>query len=167
MVTRRKGRIIAFQALYGWEFSRAPVEDVLSLSWLHGRNDSQGNSTETGMDIPGLPTDHTDDVEDIDLTFPRLLVSGTLQNIEAVDAAIQGQLEHWSFNRVMKVDLAILRMSVYALLFQPDIPATVTIDEAIDIGKEFGADDSYKFINGVLDGIRKSHREDNAPKTSA
>jgi N utilization substance protein B len=56
------------------------------------------------------------------------------------------------------VDLAILRISVYCLLFQADIPPSVTIDEAIDIAKEFGTDDSYRFINGVLDGIRKQRQ---------
>ncbi len=53
------------------------------------------------------------------------------------------------------MDLAILRLSAYCLLFQQDIPSSVTIDEAVDIAKEFGTDDSYRFINGVLDGIRK------------
>jgi N utilization substance protein B len=72
-----------------------------------------------------------------------------------VDRSIIRQLEHWDFSRLNKVDLAILRISAYCLLFQSDIPPSVTIDEAIDIAKEFGTDDSYRFINGVLDGIRK------------
>jgi N utilization substance protein B len=72
-----------------------------------------------------------------------------------VDGAIKRHLEHWDFSRLNKVDQAILRVSVYCLLYQPSIPASVTIDEAIDIAKEYGTDDSYRFINGVLDGIRK------------
>ena len=147
MGIRRRGRIIAFQALYGWEFTQAPVEDVVPFGWL------RQVSTAIGEPQPDPDADGDND----DLTFPRLLVAGTLQNIEAIDRTIRDQLEHWDFNRVGKVDLAILRISVYALLFQPDIPASVTIDEAIDIAKAFGTDESYKFINGVLDGIRKSH----------
>ncbi len=53
------------------------------------------------------------------------------------------------------MDLAVLRISVYSLLFLKDVPASVTIDEAIDIAREFGTDDSYRFVNGVLDGILK------------
>ncbi len=72
-----------------------------------------------------------------------------------IDEKIKEHLEHWDFSRLSRVDLAILRMSVFCLLYQPDIPATVTIDEAIDIAREFGTDDSYRFINGVLDSIQK------------
>ena len=72
---------------------------------------------------------------------------------------IKRYLEHWDFKRIGKVDLAILRMSIYALKFQPDIPATVTIDEAVDIARAYGSDESYRFINGVLDGILKSRHE--------
>jgi len=57
------------------------------------------------------------------------------------------------------VELAILRISVWSLLEQADIPAQITIDEAIEIAKEFGSEDSYKFINGVLDGVWKAERK--------
>jgi len=91
------------------------------------------------------------------LIFARLLIKGTVENLQIVDRAISEQLEHWDFDRVGRVDLGILRISVYCLLYQKDIPYTVTIDEAIDISKEYGTDDSYRFVNGVLDGIRKIH----------
>lgn len=90
------------------------------------------------------------------LDFGRLLITGTIENIGAIDQAIKDHLEHWDFSRLGRVDLAILRISVYCLFYQKDIPATVTIDEAVDISKEFGTDDSYRFVNGVLDGIRKT-----------
>lgn len=63
--------------------------------------------------------------------------------------------KNWDIERIAKVDLAILRTSIYALQFNKEIPATVTIDEAIEIAKQFGSDDSYKFINGILDSVRK------------
>ncbi len=88
-------------------------------------------------------------------TFAGLIVSGTIENIEVVDAAIKKHLEHWAFERLKKVDLAIMRVSIYSLMFQSDIPAQITIDEAIEIAKEYGAEDSYRFINGVLDAVWK------------
>jgi N utilization substance protein B len=69
---------------------------------------------------------------------------------------IRKHLQNWDFSRLNKVDLAVLRISVYALMYQPDTAPSIIINEAIGISKEFGTDDSYRFINGVLDGIRKS-----------
>ena len=95
---------------------------------------------------------------DASLTFARLLISGTLENIEKIDSVIKESLsEKWDFDRLSKVDLSILRISVYPLLFQKDIHPTIVIDEAIEIAKEYGSDDSFKFINAVLDYIRKSN----------
>jgi N utilization substance protein B len=140
MGSRRKARIIAFQTLYGWEMSGAAPAELMELDWIDDEKRER--------------------LEEDTLAFARLIVSGTIENIDQVDAAITGQLEHWDFTRLARVDLAILRMSVYSLLFQRDIPPSVTIDEAVDIAKEFGANDSYRFVNGVLDGIRKKRSND-------
>jgi len=135
MGARRKGRIIAFQSLYRYDLSGATAEELLDFSWLDGdRAQKLGNET---------------------VHFARLLIQGALENLPQIDEVITGQLEHWDFSRLNKVDLAILRMSVYCLLHQQDIPPTVTIDEAVDISKTFGTSDSYRFVNGVLDGVRK------------
>jgi N utilization substance protein B len=135
MGSRRKARIVAFQTIYSWDFSRSPLGDLLEFYWLDDeKKKSIGSET---------------------LDFARLLVSGTIENIEYIDETIKQHLKNWDFSRLSRVDLALLRMSVYSLLYQREIPESVTIDEAIDIGKEFGTDDSYRFINGVLDGIRK------------
>jgi len=136
MGSRRQGRIIAFQALFGWDINHVPVEELLRFPWLD--------------------EEHWQRVDEETTTFARLIVAGTLENLEAIDAAIKAHLENWDFARLARVDLAILRMSVYSLFYQKDIPPSVTIDEAIDIVKEFGSDDSYRFINGVLDGIRRA-----------
>lgn len=87
--------------------------------------------------------------------FARLIVIGTIDNLQEVDQNIKDHLANWSFDRLNKVDLAILRMSTYSLLFQKDIHPSIVIDEAVDIAKEYGSDDAYKFINAVLDSIRK------------
>jgi len=89
-------------------------------------------------------------------TFTRLLISGTIENCGEIDEVIKKHLINWDFERLNKVDLAILRISVYSLLFQKDIHPTIIIDEAIDISKEFGTDESYKFVNAVLDNVRKT-----------
>jgi N utilization substance protein B len=135
MASRRKSRIVAFQALYAWDASTMALDQLLSFSWL-----GEDSAARTDDELKA---------------FASLIVSGTIENIEAVDAAIKKHLEHWAFERLKKVDLAILRVSIYSLLFQSDIPAQITIDEAIEIAKEYGAEDSYRFINGVLDAVWK------------
>lgn len=126
---------MAFQSLFSYDLAGAGVDELLEFPWLDETRRTNLKS-ET-------------------LDFARLIVRGTLESLPQIDASIKKHLEHWDFTRLNKVDLAILRISVYCLLFQKDIPATVTIDEAIDIAKEYGTDDSYRFINGVMDGIRK------------
>jgi len=137
MASRRKARIMAFQALYAWDASSMGFDELLSFSWL-----GEESAASTDEELK---------------TFAGLIVSGTIENIEVVDAAIKKHLEHWAFERLKKVDLAILRVSVYSLIYQSDIPAQITIDEAIEIAKEYGAEDSYRFINGVLDAVWKEH----------
>ena len=82
--------------------------------------------------------------------------SGTIENITQIDELIKNHLSNWEFDRVNRVSVAILRMSVYSLLFMKDIEPSIVIDEAIDIAKNFGPDDSYKFVNAILDNIKKS-----------
>jgi len=136
VASRRKARILAFQALYAWDATGGTTADMLAFSWLD--DDKRLNMDEEMS------------------AFARLLIAGTLENIGAVDAAIRSHLQNWSFERLKKVDLAVLRIGAYSLLFQKDIPAQITIDEAIEIVKEYGSEDSYRFVNGVLDGIWKS-----------
>ena len=120
------------QSLYSWDVSNLDREQLLEFEWA----------------------DRRDGREDT-FAFARLIIAGVLEHIDEVDAAIDKHLEHWDITRLSKVDLAILRMAAYSLLFQADVPASVTIDEAIAIAKEYGTDASYKFVNGVLDAIRR------------
>jgi N utilization substance protein B len=139
MGSRRKARILAFQAIYSWEFHRPELEELLMFHWL-------GEERQEKLDLQTR-------------TFATMLISGVLENRETLDEGIRKKLEHWDFTRISKVDLAILRLSSYELLFQPDVPGSVVIDEAVDIAKEFGGDDSYRFINGILDSIRRDRNE--------
>ena len=143
MASRRKGRILAFQALYSWDVHYSQTGDtsipdgLLDFSW--------------NVKAGAAPV-----LSDGDSAFSRLLVTGAVENIDRIDGVIQKHLKNWNIERLNRVDLAILRMSVYTLIFQTDMPATIVIDEAIGISKEFGTDDSYRFINGVLDAVLKT-----------
>jgi N utilization substance protein B len=145
MASRRKGRILAFQALYAWGAAGTPSgtipEGLLDFPW---QDKLQGSGED----------------------FSRLLVMGTIENISAVDSMIEKHLKNWDFSRLNRVDLAILRMSVYALMYQKDTPASVVINEAIGISREFGTDESFRFINGVLDSIHRTLSQSTAaPET--
>jgi transcription antitermination protein NusB len=139
MAGRRKGRILAFQALYAWDVSHLSLTNLLDFDWV--TEDKRERLGEDGI------------------AFPRLIIAGTIEHIAEIDVLIKDNLTNWDFDRLNKVDLAILRMSVYSLLFQTDLHPSIVIDEAIDISKEFGSDESYRFVNAVLDSIRKKLKD--------
>lgn len=164
MGSRRQARVIAFQTLYRYDCTEESLERLLDFSWL-GEDRLNDEDRLKGEGRLNGKKRHKDMVRSTgkgsrpgkeSLDFATLLITGTMQRLKSIDDAIKNQLENWDFKRLAKVDLAILRISAYCLLYQESIPYTVTIDEAIDIAKEFGSDDSYRFINGVLDGIRKN-----------
>lgn len=131
MGSRRSARIIALQALYQIDISDKTIGEVLDFDWLEKEADN------------------------LSLEFAGRLIEGTIKERDFIDTAITRQLEHWDLKRLSYVDRAILRFSTFSLFFQRDVPDTVIINEAIDLAKIFGTDDSYRFVNGVLDGIRK------------
>jgi len=149
MASRRKARILAFQALYFWDASsqqktsRAPVEELITFAWLEEEK------------LKALDEDMA--------AFSRALIAGTIENINDIDSFIQKHLENWDITRLNRVDLAVLRISAYTLMYQTDIPPSIVIDEAIGICREFGTDDAFKFVNGVLDSIRKTLQEKTCP----
>ena len=131
MGSRRSARIITLQALYQIDIGNKKIEEVLTFDWL-----------DKEVDPPVLD-------------FARVLIKGTMEKTGFIDKIIVTQLEHWDLDRLSYIDRAIIRFSTYSLFFQNDVPDTVVINEAIDLAKMFGTDDSYRFVNGVLDGIRK------------
>lgn len=86
--------------------------------------------------------------------FSDELIFGVIENVEAIDAKIREIASNWDFERIAKIDLSILRMATYELLFRKDIPPVVTINEAIDLSKQYSAEESRRFVNGVLDRLR-------------
>ena len=88
--------------------------------------------------------------------FARRLVSGVVSQRAEIDGLIERCTENWKLTRLAKVELVILRMATYELVFCSDIPTSVSLDEAIEIGKRFGSADSATFLNGVLDQVAHS-----------
>lgn len=129
MATRHFERALAMQALYSWEMNGRNVRS-LSFEWVD-TPDSNGYA------------------------FATLVASGTIESISKIDELIGNHLKNWTVDRINKVDQAILRITVYTLLYQKDIPQSVAINEAIQLAKEYSAPESYKFVNGVLDAIIK------------
>jgi len=87
------------------------------------------------------------------LDFAEELVRGVGEHRARIDRVISEKSKNWSLERMSKVDLCILRMAIFELLFRADIPKNVTINEAIEVAKKFGTKDSPAFINGILDEV--------------
>ena len=132
MGIRRKARVLAFQTIYSWDINNDSIEELLAFNWKK------------------------EDINEEVANFARLLVAGTVEKLKEIDSVINKNIRNWDFDRLAKVDLAILRTSVFEMNYQEDVPVGVTINEAVEIAKSFGTDDSYKFINGVLDNIRRT-----------
>ena len=131
MKNRRMARELALQLLYQRE---------LSVDGLSGE-------PEPSLDGIDLSTDAG--------VFCKELIEGVMGNIDELDNMLEPHLEHWSLDRVSVVDRNILRLAVYELRFMDDIPFKVSIDEAIELAKIFGSDESGAFVNGILDSLAK------------
>jgi len=129
---RREGREHAVQALYAVELSPAPPREAIALFWETERFKSAARA------------------------FAGELLAGLLDHREEVDAQIAAKSPNWSLSRMAKIDLAIIRLAAYELLFRADIPKNVTINEAIEIAKKFGTEESAAFVNGIVDEIARS-----------
>jgi N utilization substance protein B len=93
-------------------------------------------------------------VDDNAKTFAEERARGVLQQQEKIDGRVQKHTRHWRLERLAPVDLSILRLAVYELDYS-DIPLNIVINEAVDLAKKFGSEDSSSFINGILDAIAK------------
>ncbi|MFP7376148.1 transcription antitermination factor NusB [Bacillus paralicheniformis] len=102
---------------------------------------------------PNEAMQHTLDGQESDAFFEQL-VYGVLENKEKIDEMIKRHLVNWKLDRLANVDRAILRLSAYEMIFLEDIPVNVSMNEAIELAKQFGDDKSAKFVNGVLSNIK-------------
>lgn len=91
--------------------------------------------------------------DDKDILFIEKRINGTLFNLKKIDEEISKYLKEWTIERIPRVDRALLRMSVYELLFDKEISYKIVLNEAIELAKDYSSDDSAKFINGVLGSL--------------
>ena len=95
--------------------------------------------------------EHTEeDISELDLVYITNTLRGVTENIELIDATISKYLVNWKIDRLSKIDLSILRLAVYEITFEEDIPNIVSVNEAIELAKEYSQDITGAFINGVL-----------------
>jgi N utilization substance protein B len=135
----------------GSRAARAVTETkpVTGNSSVSGNNPASDN----GSGRPGGPASEAAG----SFVYAKSLVEGTLDHLAEIDDLIRQQAEHWRLERMPAVDRNILRLAVFEFLYESDVPKLVILDEAIELAKEFGSDQSGRFVNGVLDGILKSH----------
>ncbi|PKL38039.1 MAG: transcription antitermination factor NusB [Spirochaetae bacterium HGW-Spirochaetae-1] len=140
---RRKAREYALQGLYMHELrmregtvsSEALRKDVTSLEWV---------DVEISPDIR---------------EFAVTLIMGALTNRDTIDTLIDRHSRNWKLERLSIVDKSILRLSIFEMVYLPEIPVAVTINEGIELGKIYGGEGSGQFINGILDAVNKSEIE--------
>ena len=89
--------------------------------------------------------------------YAKRLVDGAIEHREEIDELIKSQAENWRLERMSAVDRNVLRLAVYEFLYESDVPKLVVVDEAIELAKKFGSEQSGRFVNGLLDGLLKSH----------
>ncbi len=136
MGRRRQAREKALQALYQIDaVGTAPEEALAEL--LH---------------------DDGEPVDESALQYARVLVCGVIEHLRLIDEFIKEHSANWRLDRMARVDRNVLRMAVYELLHRPDVPRKVVLNEAIEVAKRFGTEESGAFINGLLDKIASSIR---------
>jgi N utilization substance protein B len=131
---RHQARVAALRALYLWEVGRVEPEQALETFFA----EHEGAAPQAVRD------------------FARRLVLGTAADVAALDVLIGRSSEHWRVERLAVIDRMILRLAAWELQHDPETPAAVVLNEALELAKQFSTDDSVRFVNGVLDSIRKS-----------
>jgi N utilization substance protein B len=130
-VQRRDGRVAAVQYLYAWSIN-PPSNLLVDLG--------------TFFESLEQPRPH--------YAFGEELIHGVIDHIAEVDGHIKSLAHNWEFDRIAKIDLAILRVAIFEMTHRKDIPPVVSINEAIDLSKEFSNADAKRFINGILDQMK-------------
>ncbi|MDO8540140.1 MAG: transcription antitermination factor NusB [Opitutaceae bacterium] len=128
---RRDGRVAAMQYLYAWSLN-SPKNIAEDLRVF--------------FETLEQPREH--------YAFGEELIHGVIANITDIDDRIRTLAHNWEFERIAKIDLAILRVAMFEMIYRKDIPPVVSINEAIDLSKQFSNADAKRFINGILDRLK-------------
>jgi N utilization substance protein B len=130
-VQRRDGRVVALQYLYAWSINRP--ENLADDLYTFFQGQEQ-------------PRDH--------YSYGEELIHGVIGHVDEIDSQIKGLAHNWDFDRIARIDLAILRLAIFEMIYRKDIPPVVSINEAIDLSKQFSNADAKRFINGILDRMK-------------
>ncbi|PLX76239.1 MAG: transcription antitermination factor NusB [Desulfuromonas sp.] len=144
---RRQGRELALKVLYSLYDHDREIDFILDDFWgsFRFQNDTLGEPID---DLSQKIPSHIK-------AFAEILVRGVVDHLAEIDAVIDKYSTNWALDRMARVDLSLLRLAAYELLYQPDVPVSVVINEALEIGKRYGTGDTSPFINGILDKISK------------
>jgi N utilization substance protein B len=137
---RSRGRDAALQMLYQGEIGKLSPPLVRGVFWQVSESD--------------------DPVTDTTRQFAERLAEGTTQALDRIDPLIEAHSEHWRLARMPVIDRLILRLAVYEFLQEPETPRPVVIDEAVELAKRYSTPEAGKFINGVLDAVRRRLEQD-------
>jgi N utilization substance protein B len=165
---RRTAREMAVQMLYQGDlggstppqiFASFDLSEYVAQEAAREKKPKAGGAVRRMADIEADRADYARRRARVDEAFhyAQALVRGTIEHREEIDGLIRGQADNWRLERMPAVDRNILRLAVYEMLFETDIPKLVVVDEAIELAKKFGSEQSGRFINGLLDGLLKQH----------
>jgi len=137
---RHKGRERAFQILYGWSYARSWEQD-----YIHRTFDN-------------FSSEQFEDNQEVN-DFSWKLLKGVREELQTLDGIVAAYSQNWRLDRIARVEITILRLALYEMLFLEDVPVNVAINEAIELTKKFGDRKSNKFVNGILDAIGKRWKQ--------
>lgn len=135
---RHEARVVALQALFEWSFNSVNVEEIAQRNIETNFSDESEAAT-----------------KEVDSELVNFLLKGTTDNLDTIDKIIEKAAPEWPLEQIAKVDLEVLRISIFELYIARSVPPKVAIDEAVELGKQFGGENSSKFINGVLGTVVK------------
>ena len=133
-MSRKKSREKAMELLFSIALSKDSVEEAMEV----------------------FVDNYEDNIKELDLDYIKNLLNGVEANKEEIDKIIEKNLQNWKLDRISKVNLTILRLGVYEIAFDENVPKKVALNEAIELGKLYSDQKSVSFINGVLDKVLKT-----------
>jgi N utilization substance protein B len=148
---RKMGRELVFISLYLFDIYPVPPAEISNFEWY----DIIAKDQDGDEDFLFIPLNKRAEI----YKFGAQLFNGTISNLKKIDDIIKTHLIKWSFNRLHSVDKAILRLSVYSLIYRYDIPAEVTISEANELSDNYSDDNTSNYINGILHKVKQEYRK--------
>ncbi len=144
-MNRHLARTLAMQTLYEWDFqANKPIDELLQINLKASDHDEE------------------------DTAFLETLIKGVVEHKEAIDELVKKAAPEWPLDQISVVDKSILRLAVYEVLYSKEVPAKVAINEAVELAKTFGGDNTSRFVNGVLGTVYRQsdrYKEDEASES--